>query len=164
MAAGWCHDEPAVVVEGAAQRLSLVGGGHRGVWPISTARAGFGNRQDSGRTPTGLHRVAACVGAGAPLGMVFKGRVATGDIVAHATPPAGDYITTRILWLEGLEEGVNRGIGVDSHARYIYIHGTPYADLLGQPVSAGCVRMDNRHVVALFDRVRVGTLVVILGA
>ena len=159
--------EAALLVHGAEQRLYLLPdfletGGRSGHWPISTAAAGFGNRQDSGQTPVGLHRIAACIGEGAPCGMVFKSRVATGEVVAECQQPAGDFITTRILWLEGLEEGVNRGEGCDSHDRYIYIHGTPYTHLLGQPASAGCVRMDNRHIIELFARVRTGTLVFIL--
>ena len=156
-----------MLVDGARQRLYLLPdcletGGRGGQWPISTAVAGFGNRQDSGQTPVGLHRIAACIGEGAPCGMVFKSRVATGEVVVECQQPAGDFITTRILWLEGLEEGSNRGEGCDSHDRYIYIHGTPYTHLLGQPASAGCVRMDNRHIIELFARVRTGTLVFIL--
>lgn len=166
-AAGWTGVEPAIVVDGAGQRLYLLpdclkDGGRAGHWPVSTGLAGFGNRQDSGQTPTGLHRIAACIGDGAPCGAVFKSRVATGEVVADCAQPAGDFITTRILWLEGLEAGVNRGEGCDSHDRYIYIHGTPYTHLLGQPVSAGCVRMDNRDIIALFARVCAGTLVHIL--
>ncbi|MBF0162831.1 MAG: L,D-transpeptidase, partial [Magnetococcales bacterium] len=131
-------------------------------WPVSTGVAGFGNRQDSGQTPTGLHRIAACIGAEEPCGMVFKSRQPTGTLMLACTEPAGDFITSRILWLEGLEEGVNRGEGCDSRARYIYIHGTPYAHLLGQPASAGCIRMDNRHILELFPLVRTGTLVLIV--
>ncbi len=172
-AAGWDGIAPALVVSGAEQRLYLLPDHgaigdlprvHQAVepataWPVSTAAAGFGTRQDSGQTPIGLHRIADCIGEGAPCGMVFKSRVATGEIVADGEPPGGDWITTRILWLEGLEEGVNRGDGCDSHDRYIYIHGTPHVGLLGQPVSAGCIRMDNRDILELFARVQTGTLV-----
>ncbi len=161
--AGWDGLEPALVVSGAAQRLFCIENGIIGPgWPVSTGSAGFGNRQDSGRTPTGLHRICARIGDGAPAGMVFKGRQPTGEIVADTTEPGQDLITTRILWLDGLEPGVNSGPGIDSRERYIYIHGTPHAAHLGTPVSAGCVRMDNRHILELFDRVRVGTPVVIL--
>lgn len=70
-----------------------------------------------------------------------------------------DLVTTRILWLQGLEPGVNQGKGIDSHARYIYIHGTPEEGLIGQPASHGCIRMYNRDVIELFDAVQEGTLV-----
>lgn len=178
--AGWDGLTPALVVRGAEQRLylfsgrgapyaahstqsdGLVAGEQTQSWPISTAAAGFGNRQDSGQTPVGLHRIVECIGAGEPCGMVFRGRVATGEVVVDLCQPAGDFITTRILWLEGLEEGVNQGEGCDSRARYIYIHGTPYASQLGHPCSAGCIRMDNRHILELFEQVTPGTLVLII--
>ena len=62
-----------------------------------------------------------------------------------------DYVLTRILWLEGLEPGVNRGAGIDSRARYIYIHGTNQEQLLGTPASHGCIRMANADVISFFD-------------
>ncbi|MBF0107760.1 MAG: L,D-transpeptidase [Magnetococcales bacterium] len=157
---------PAVVVLGREQRLFGLGKNFpEDGWPISTGHAGFGNEADSGRTPVGLHRICACIGAGAPPGTVFKSREPTGeviDITAAPLEPGKDCITTRILWLEGLEEGINRGPGVDSRERYIYIHGTPHEDRLGVPVSAGCIRMDNRDIITLFDLVSVDTPVVIL--
>ena len=70
-------------------------------------------------------------------------------------------ITSRILWLRGLEAGVNRGGEVDSFDRYIYIHGTNHEDRLGKPMSAGCVEMRNLDVIELCDEVRTGDLVFI---
>ena len=70
-------------------------------------------------------------------------------------------ILTRILRLEGLEEGVNRGPGIDSFERYIYIHGTNKERQIGAPMSNGCVCMKNNDVVALFNSVKEGTIVVI---
>ena len=72
-----------------------------------------------------------------------------------------DLILSRILWLEGLESGINSGEGVDSFARYIYIHGTQEEGLLGQAASHGCVRMSNAAVIELFDSVKQGTFVYI---
>jgi len=162
-ATGWTPQTgPALVVLGAEQRLFGLGQGFPPEgWPVSTGLAGFGNEANSGRTPTGHHRVCACIGGEAPLGMVFKSRVPTGEIIASTTQLGLDCITTRILWLEGLEEGINRGPGIDSRERYIYIHGTPYTHQLGQPVSAGCVRMDNRAIITLFDQVPILTPVYI---
>jgi len=72
---------------------------------------------------------------------------------------SGNLITSRILWLRGLEAGVNLGGQVDTHARYIYIHGTQREDRIGEPLSAGCVLMRNADIVELFEEVRTGDLV-----
>ena len=163
--AGWDGSSPVLVVRGGEQSLEYIpGGGEESLrWPVSTGLAGFGNQDGSGCTPTGLHKIAVCIGAAAEPGAVFKGRELTGEVVASQSElSGGDYITSRILWLSGLEEGVNRGGMVDSQNRYIYIHGTPYAAQLGQPVSAGCVRMADSDVIGLFDLVTVGTMVLIL--
>ncbi|MCB9169732.1 MAG: L,D-transpeptidase [Flavobacteriales bacterium] len=130
---------------------------------ISTAKAGLGSEQDSYRTPEGLHRVAEKIGAGVPIGGILKDRMFTGEVADLAHPDLDhDLITSRILWLEGSEPGRNQGGSVDSHERYIYIHGTGDETSLGSPSSMGCIRMRNRDIVALFDAVDVGTLVVVL--
>ena len=129
-------------------------------YPVSTARRGAGEEQDSERTPRGRHQVRAKIGAGAPLGAVFVGRRPTGEICTpelYAADPERDWILTRILWLSGLEPGRNRLGRVDSMRRYIYIHGTPDESSLGRPASHGCVRMRNEDVVELFERVEPGT-------
>jgi lipoprotein-anchoring transpeptidase ErfK/SrfK len=138
-------------------------------YPVSTAEKGIGSRAGSLQTPMGLHRVAERFGEGAALGTWFKARQSTGRVVEILTEPKkadGDYVTTRILWLEGLEPGINQGRDaqgqvVDSYRRYIYIHGTPEEGLIGQPASHGCVRMLNADVIELFEKVPVGTLVYI---
>ncbi|MFH7243685.1 MAG: L,D-transpeptidase [Spirulina sp.] len=43
----------------------------------------------------------------------------------------------------------------------IGFHGTPQEDLIGQAVSHGCVRMRNADVAEFFDRVQVGTPVIV---
>ena len=60
-----------------------------------------------------------------------------------------------------MEPGVNKGGDVDSYTRYIYIHGTDEEGKLGAPASHGCIRMRNRDVIDLFDRVQENTLVLI---
>ena len=70
-----------------------------------------------------------------------------------------DIVTSRILWLEGLEEGINKGPGVDSKSRFIYIHGTAEEGLIGELASNGCVRMYNSDVIDLYSRVTVNTQV-----
>ena len=67
-----------------------------------------------------------------------------------------NLVTSRILWLRGLEPGVNQGGESDSHDRYIYIHGTNHEDRIGSPQSAGCVLMRNLDLVELFEEVRLG--------
>lgn len=125
--------------------------------PCSTSRFGIGQAEGSNCTPLGLHRIAEKIGAGAPAGTVFKAR----QIIGHTSQPefAEAKITTRILWLDGLEPGFNRGGDVDSHARYIYIHGTADQSSVGKPSSCGCIHLADADLIPLFDQVPSGTLV-----
>lgn len=163
--AGW--GRPVLVVRVDEQCLYVLDPGHPvGRFPVSTAERGVGNREGSEQTPLGLHRVAQRIGDAAPAGAIFRGRVDSGEIAPTVSDPgqrgSGDRITSRILWLEGLEEGLNRGGKVDSLARYIYIHGTDEEGRIGTPASHGCIRMRNQDIVALFPRVPLHSLVVIL--
>lgn len=131
---------------------------------VSTASAGVGEREGSGQTPRGWHVVRAKIGAGQPLGAVFAGRRWTGEVYDAELGrrfPNRDWILTRILWLSGLERGRNRLGNVDTMRRYIYFHGCPDEVELGRPESKGCIRMRNRDIVELFDRIPVGTRVLI---
>ena len=138
------------------QTLSLIDQGRLvHSYPVSTSAIGTGCIAESLRTPTGWHAIQERIGAGCPPGAVFRDRQPTGEILPPNAWRGGsaDLILTRILWLEGLESGHNRGPGCDSHARYIYLHGTNREDLLGQPASRGCIRLGNLDLVELFDRV-----------
>jgi len=126
----------------------------------STSAFGFGNRENSYKTPLGVHRIKDKIGAGAPLGRIFKGRADTG-IDWDRSSDEENLILTRIMRLEGMEEGINKGQGVDSYDRYIYIHGTNREKLVGTPLSHGCIALKNIDVIELFDIVREGTLVYI---
>jgi hypothetical protein len=163
---GYTGNQKALLIKISEQKLYLLQSGHvLAVYSVSTSRYGAGNRIGSHKTPLGLHRVAEKIGNGCGPGEIIKARVPTGRFagIVHEPRSGGqDVITTRILWLEGLETGVNRGPGVDSRERYIYIHGTPEEGLIGQPASIGCVRMKNTDVIALFGEVDEGTLVQIL--
>ena len=123
----------------------------------STSRFGIGQIEGSNRTPLGLHRIAEKIGGGEPAGTVFKAR----EIIGHTSQPefADAKITTRILWLEGLEPGFNQGGNVDSHARYIYIHGTGDQATIGCPASFGCIHLADADMISLFDLLPSGTLV-----
>ena len=155
--------KPFIHVSISRQRLQLRKG--RCVlceYPVSTARVGVNCHENSGGTPDGRLKVVARYGAGAPHRAVFVGRRPTGEIWTPAlsqAAPQRDWILGRILWLGGMDWGRNRGGGVDTLRRYIYIHGTPPTEPLGVPASHGCIRMACEDVAALFDRVPVGTAV-----
>ncbi len=133
-------------------------------WPVSTSLKGAGEISGSEQTPRGRHVVRAKIGAGAPSGTVFRGRRPTGEIWTPelaALHPGRDWILSRILWLSGTEPGRNRLGNCDSMRRYIYIHGTPDTEPMGEPRSHGCVRMRNADVIDLFDRAPAYTQVLI---
>ena len=126
---------------------------------ISTSKKGPGEEHGSGCTPRGMHTICEKIGAGEPIGTVFVGRKPTGRVLSESEMlkcPGGDWITTRILWLDGLEQGVNRGANVDSRKRFIYIHGCADELGLGTPLSLGCIRMKNTEILELFEKVSVG--------
>ena len=121
--------------------------------PVSTGKAGTGQQDGSGQTPLGWHYVRAAIGSEAPPDAVFRGRRWTGEIYSAALSeqyPARDWILTRILWLCGLESGFNRGGKVDSQRRFIYIHGTPPTEPMGQPLSHGCIRLERQALLEVF--------------
>jgi hypothetical protein len=161
-----CHVLPAppekfVAVDTTVQQLYLIDDTVTiRSFTISTSRFGVGNREGSQQTPPGVHRITKKIGNGAPEGRIFKDRRDTG-INWHPGLSEDNLILTRILRLEGLEEGVNRGPGIDSYERLIYIHGTNQVPSIGTPLSHGCVCMDNRDIIDLFDVVEEGTIVII---
>ena len=128
---------------------------------VSTSLRPPSNLKDSLGTPRGLHEIAEKIGAGQPPGIVFQSRVASGRHFSELSTEenAQNLITTRILWLRGLEPGHNAGGNVDTHARYVYIHGTNREDRLGTPASGGCVLMGNVDIAEFYEQVRVGDLV-----
>ncbi len=149
----------------AQQKLSLLEGEEvLAHYSVSTAANGPGEIQDSECTPRGHHVIHGKIGATCPFNTVFVSRQPTGEIYTPALRahfPERDWIVTRILWLCGTEPGRNLGGNVDSMGRYIYIHGAPEDVPMGRPGSRGCIRMRNHDVVELFDRVAVGTAVII---
>ena len=147
-----------LTVSVANQTVSLFAGGKFvKQFPCSTSRFGIGEIMGSNRTPRGLHCIAEKIGGGQPAGTVFKSRQVVGHV--SQTEHADAKITTRILWLEGLEPGLNRGGNVDSHDRYIYIHGTGDQETIGEPASCGCIHLADADLIYLFDRLPSGTLV-----
>ncbi len=134
-------------------------------YPVSTSKYGVGCEKDSHKTPLGLHRIHDKIGAAMPIYEVLEGRLPKGnlhELQAQGAELPEDVITSRIMWLEGMEPGRNQGGYVDTYERYIYIHGTSDEDNIGKPTSIGCIRMRNEDVVELFRLVEVGTEVNII--
>lgn len=123
---------------------------------VSTSRFGIGSKANSNCTPLGLHRVAKKVGGGHPVGAVFKSRKLMG-YTWKGLPRAS--IAHRILWLEGMEPGRNRGGDVDTFARYVYIHGTGDEPTIGRPASHGCIHLAAKDLLPLYDFLPEKTLV-----
>ena len=132
---------------------------------ISSSKYGEGSKVNSFKTPLGKHVVKRKIGKDMPLGARFIGRIFSGEIYpiydTDQVLVEDDVVQTRILWLDGLEDGINKGEGVDSYSRYIYIHGTPEEWLLGEKASKGCIRMSNKDVIELFNLVEEGIPVTI---
>lgn len=134
-------------------------------YPVSTALKGAGELSGSYCTPRGRHIIRAKIGTDCPENAVFIRRRPTGEIYSEALGaqyPLRDWILTRILWLSGCEAGFNRLGKNDTMRRYIYIHGTPDTEPMGEARSHGCIRMRNADLVELYDLVPAGTPVEIV--
>ena len=146
-----------IVIDSRTQSLRLFRGDERVFEAsVSTSRFGLGFENGSRKTPTGMFCFHQKIGDGMPIGTVFKGRQPVAAPLDWAKEP--DLITTRILWLDGLDEK-----NAQTKERYIYIHGTNQEQLIGQAASSGCIRMRNADVIRLFEQVEVGALVEIIG-
>ncbi len=133
------------------------------LFPVSTSIKPPSCTEDSLGTPWGLHRVEQKIGGGQPQGMVFRGRVPTGKCFQDCDEATNheNLITTRILRIRGLEEGVNTGGNRDSWNRYIYIHGTNHEDKIGSPASSGCIQLTNTDMLTVYNQVPEGSLLLI---
>jgi L,D-transpeptidase YbiS len=146
---------PKIDISIRRQRLTLKRGRKTlRTYPISSSRFGLGTKEASMKTPIGRFRIAEKIGHGEPAGTIFRSRVPLkpGDPL----PKTEDFVTSRILWLDGLEKR-----NANTHDRFIYIHGTKHEDKIGTPDSHGCIRMRNDDVIELFDLVDQGTPVTI---
>ena len=149
--------ENLIYVDISSQTLSyIVKGTVSKKYNISSSYYGTGSEANSLKTPLGKHEIYKKIGNELPINAILKGRVWNGaiaDIIEGPIDTYYDHVTSRILWLDGLEEGKNKGNGVDSRNRYIYIHGTAEEGLIGKPASDGCIRMYNNEVIELFELV-----------
>jgi len=147
--------EPKIHISVKTQELVLKAGRKKlAAYPISSSRFGLGSKEGSLNTPTGRFRIAEKIGDGMPVGTVFKSRrpvKATKKMLRE-----DDLVMTRILWLDGVDSG-----NANTYERFIYIHGTNHEGEIGEAASHGCIRMRNRDLVELFDRVGVDTPVMI---
>jgi hypothetical protein len=152
-----------IVIDAATQALFCYENGEIcNQYVVSTGKNGLGEQQGSECTPRGWHAVYAILGRHHPPNSVFVSRQWTGEIYSPALGAlhrGRDWILTRIIQLDGLEEGRNRGGEVDTLKRYIYIHGTSNTTALGTPGSRGCIRINNEDLMALAEWVSVGTRV-----
>ena len=132
---------------------------HLAVYPVSTSKYGAGCQNGSEKTPLGLHRIKDMIGGAMPINEVFINRMPHGSLdecVERGLELPDDVITSRIMWLEGMQPGMNQGGYVDTYQRYIYIHGTSEEDKIGQPASIGCIRMLNKDIVELYRQLETG--------
>jgi hypothetical protein len=111
-------DEHAIVVDISEQRLYLAKDETIvKMYPVSTSKYGIGNREGSNKTPLGTHCISKKIGEDAEIGAIFKDCINTGEIAeiyTDSTDAPVDFVTTRIMWLEGLEPGINSGESIDS--------------------------------------------------
>jgi lipoprotein-anchoring transpeptidase ErfK/SrfK len=75
-----------------------------------------------------------------------------GPLPAHMPGGAANPMGSRAMYLHAG--------GKDTLYR---IHGTNQPEYIGQAISSGCVRLTNEDVIDLYDRVKTGALVVVLG-
>ena len=123
-------------------------------YPISSSSFGEGQIENSFKTPLGKHKILTKIGTNVEKNTIFVSREninQIAEIVHERNDNENDYVTSRIFWLDGLEEGHNKGGNVDSFKRYIYIHGTHEEGLIGEKASHGCIRMFNNDVIELFS-------------
>jgi len=102
-------------------------------YPIAVGRDGW-------ETPTGQYQVIQKIQEPAwehPF---------TGEVI-----PPGPENPLGMRWIGFWTDGTN----------YIGFHGTPNEDTVGQAASHGCIRMLNQDVLLLFDKVTIGTPVIV---
>ena len=154
-----------IEVDISEQRLYLIENSLiKASYPISTSKYGEGSIENSFKTPLGKHSIKEMIGEEAEINTIFTSRINTkrsATIIDQFEDTDNDYVTSRIMWLDGEEDGFNKGGNADSFRRYIYIHGTHEEGLIGTKASHGCIRMFNYDVIELFNLVNIGTKVLI---
>jgi lipoprotein-anchoring transpeptidase ErfK/SrfK len=103
-------------------------------YPVAIGRRGW-------ETPTGQFRVIQMVRE-----PVWE-HPFTGQLV-----PSGKNNPLGARWIGFWTDGAN----------FIGFHGTPQENLIGRAVSHGCVRMRDQDIKALFEKVKIGTSVIVI--
>lgn len=156
-------EELSVDIDISEQRLYLYEGSTLiKSYPVSSSYYGEGEIENSYKTPLGIHAVEQMIGQNNPKNTIYVNRESysqIADIITEAVDNEEDFITSRVMWLSGLEPGFNQGGNRDSFNRFIYIHGTHEEGLIGKKASHGCIRMLNHDVIELFDLLDKGTKV-----
>ncbi len=135
------------------------------MYPISTSKYGIGSTENSFKTPLGCHIIKDKIGDNAEKGDIFRFLRNTNrraELYYDSTDTEDDYITTRIIRLMGIEEGKNKGNGIDTYDRHIYIHGTHEEGRIGIPSSHGCIRMKNDDVIEFYNVILKNTPLIII--
>src|SRR5580658_1152896 len=113
------------------------------------------------------------VGVGREEALNFRGSAVIGRKAEwpHWTPTS-DMIRRMPIYAHyanGLPGGINNPLG--ARALYLYrgnqdtdfrLHGTIEPDTIGTKVSSGCIRLFNHDIIDLYNRVPVGTQVIVL--
>ena len=143
-----------IVISIKEQKLMVMENGMKiAVYPVSTSKFGMGDAWGSMATPLGFMQVVQKIGDHAPIGAVFHNRRFTGEVLPP-NAPGRDPITTRIMWLRGLQPE-----NAHAFSRCIYIHGTTEEKFIGRPASYGCIRMKAADVAQLYSEVPLGAIV-----
>jgi lipoprotein-anchoring transpeptidase ErfK/SrfK len=127
-----------IIIRTGERKLYLVlGDGRARVYGVGVGRSGF---QWSGSSR--ISRKAEWPGWTPPAAM----RRRQPELPAYMPGGPNNPLGARALYLGG---------------SLYRIHGTNQAQTIGQAVSSGCIRMLNAEVIDLYNRVRVGTRVVV---
>ncbi|MEJ0096118.1 MAG: L,D-transpeptidase [Methylocella sp.] len=103
-------------------------------------------------------------------GFSWQGRAYIGRRAEWPTwTPPSDMLKRRPDLPKVMQGGIENPLG--ARAMYLYnnhgdtmyrIHGTNEPDTIGQAVSSGCIRLLNKDIVDLYERIKVGAIVVVL--
>lgn len=152
----------AIIIDGENQTLYYITEKEESIevvkkYSVSTGKYGFGNNPNSGRTPSGIHKIIRKYGDNASEGAIFHNMSNTGriaEITKEGQSKGPSLITSRILQLRGCEDKNS-----NTELRHIYIHGTSNEAGIGKPVSSGCIRMKNSEIIELYSLIPVGTYI-----
>jgi lipoprotein-anchoring transpeptidase ErfK/SrfK len=140
--------EVSLLLKLGERRVYVMQDAGDGTEPLQLAsyRVAVGRKQYP--TPTGNFQIAEMVVD--PDWVLFDFKNPAGKSLRRIPPGANNPMGKR--WI-GFASAHGWGIG---------FHGTPKPDVLGQAVSHGCVRMHNDDIVKMFDKVAIGTKVVVV--